>query len=546
MTWGNPHRGLVQGGALAMLGGITRSAQQPSGDGQRDSLGGTLLQRGPAAAVARAPEELVDDAARGYEWRTDAIISGGNMDLYGQTIGGFVYCAPDGSRWLIEAAHLPTVTTTQPLNLSLTAKRFGDFGPGTVETRTLTATLASIGQADADPLQSVGTLADMVVCDIKPDGSRAMIMLYLPGSVLFSWGEGQQEICRHPLGWLELTIGGGVAGLTANVSVLRTRTQTLGSQSVIFGNWSGAGSFQLAGQVTTSEDFGTHRIDTTTWAPGTGGVFNYAQQTLAENASFAGRILALWYSTVGLDEVTLELSYTASGGNQVPTETTSGRYVLRVDAGPSPTSTVLEDTLYQRVNRSGAINSSLAVRLKRNGAEIDGFTGTASNASELQRVLVDSQGGAVGAWRTETGSGTIDGQSSAIVESMPITNSTPFFDPILSGRMSPAFSGSSTNLARAAALSAAWGGEIFMTAWVRCQTTPRRYSNNLIGLAISSGPYDFTSGIYQYVYRTGAAATPAGVDNGGLVSGANGKFYGSYNPATGQVIRDQSNPVCWI
>lgn len=545
MTWGNPHRGLAQGGTLAMLGGITRSVRQPAGDGLTDAYGCTLLQRGPGAAVSRTPDELADDAARGYTWRPDALIGGGNMDLYGHTIGGYVYCSPDGSRWLIEAAQLPNVATDQPLNLTLQVRRFGDFRSPAAEPFQLTATLADMGQADADPQQSIGSAAELSVCDIRPDGSAALLMMCVPAAVLEAWREGRQDICRHPMGWLELAIVGGEDGLTATLTVVRTRIQALGSYSLALQNWSGVGSHTLAGQVTTTQGFDGYSIDTTTWVAGTGATFGYDSLTLDDRVAFNGRILALWYSPAGLVEVTISLSYSSGGGNELPTETATGQRVVRRDDGGGPV-TVLEDSLYQRIDRGGEITSSLAVQLALNGSVIDQFSGNASNASALRRVVVDSAGGPVGATRTETGSGTLDGQSSSVAQSMPADINTSFFDPLLNGRMSVRFSGSTANPARIAVLSSAWGGEIFMADWMAAQTTPRRYSNNLLALAVSSGPFDFEAGSYNYVHRTGPAANPAGTHDGGLTSGAQGRYYGSYNPATGQVMRDQDEPVCWI
>lgn len=545
MTWGNPHRGLVQGGTLTMLGGLTRSVQQPAGDGLTDAYGNTLLQRGPNAIVSRTPEELADDAARGYAWRTDAIISGGNMDLYGHTLGGYVYCAPDGSRWLIEAAQLPNVVTDQPLTLNLQARRFGDFRSPAAVPFQLTATLADMGQADADPQQSIGNQAELSVCDIRPDGSAALLMLCVPAGVLQAWGEGRQDICRHPMGWLALNIAGGVDGLTAALTVVRTRTQTLGSYSLTSDNWSGSGSYTLAGQVTTSQFFDGYRIETTTWEPGTGETFGYDSLSLDDSVAFTGRILALWYSATGLDELTLTLNYSGGGGNQVPTETATGQRRLRIEDSGGET-TELENSLYQRIDRTGSIDSSLTLALAVNGTVIDQITGSANNASALRRVLVDAQGGALSASRIETASGTLDGQSSSLVESMPMDINTAFFDPLLFGRLTFRFSGSSTNLARVAVLSTAWGGELFMAQMIAAQATPRRYSNNLLALFVSSGPFNPNTGNYDYVHRTGPAAHPGGTHAGGLASGALGRFYGSYNPATGQVIRDQDEPVCWI
>jgi|GEM_PF-3152591 len=552
MTWGNPQRGLASGGTLNMLGGITRAVRQPSAEyvsdrysyEQTDGFGHTLLQRGPSAAVARTPDELIEDAARGYDWRTDALISGADMDLYGQTIGGFVYCSPDGSRWLIESARLPYVMTEQALSLPLQVRRFGDIH-GAPDVRTLTATLADMGQADADPTQSIGDYADLSVCDIQPDGSRALLMLSVPRDVLYVWDYSWENISRQPMGWLELTISGGVAGLTAGLTVVRSRVQTLGVQTYRAHNWTGSGELKTYRETYSTEDFGTYTITTATWL--TTGIPNqylsYERLMLDDEISMVGRILALWYTAAGFDEVTCELIWIATGSHTVPVLTATGQRVVRSEKDGSG-STVLEDTLYKKTSRSGSINVTVDVRLRLNGSVIDEVSG-GSTTSLFYEHVYRNPSGLEGITRTETASGSLDGQSGSFVDS----SDDAWY--LRGANMAPFFYGD--NMAQAAVLSSNWGAELYMldsagsSVWNKTLCTPRRYSNNLISLAIRSGPYNFAvDGDYEFVHRSGPAAYPGGVHSPGLASGAEYTFYGSYNPATGEVVRDQPEPVCWI
>lgn len=541
ITWGNPYRGLCRNGSISLPNGGSRACPQPWGE-TTDDYGQTLLQRGPAAYVVRSPEEAARDTELGYTWRTDALLAGSDFELYGQVLGGYIYCAPDGSRWHI-AAMWPTAQAQQPLTLSITATRFGDFDGAMPVTQTLTATLADIGQAEPDPAKPVSANVSIAVCDLQPDGSRALLMLYVPYGVVQQWGYSNANIGKRPLGWLELTLAGDAAGLTASLAVIRTRTQTLGSAVVRQSNWSGSGQLTLADLTSTSVDMGDYTEVTYTYQAGLGETFGYDRLAADNEISLSNRILALWYAGVGFEELTLDYSWTESGGNAVPQEATSGR---RIEHHPKSGGavTVVEDSLEHTVTRSGQLDGALAITLRRGAEVVAMISGSSSNAMTLSRVLA-SPSGASQSW-TETGSGALDGVSGAITEALAFDANTPFFTYVSTSRLAPQLPEPTTNLPRLQALAGGFGAEMYMTAWQRTNVAPRRYSNNLLGLLVESGPYDFDTAVYLYARRTTAAAYPAGIDAGGLAANAGTAYYGSYNPATGEVVRDQTTPVCYV
>ncbi len=541
ITWGNPYRGLCRNGSISLPNGGSRACPQPWGE-TTDDYGQTLLQRGPAAYVVRSPEEAARDTELGYTWRTDALLAGSDFELYGQVLGGYIYCAPDGSRWHI-AAMWPTVQAQQPLTLSITATRFGEFDGAMPVTQTLTATLADIGQAEPDPAKPVSATVSIAVCDLQPDGSRALLMLYVPYGVVQQWGYSNANIGKRPLGWLELTLAGDATGLTASLAVIRTRTQTLGSAVVRQSNWSGSGQLTLADLTSTSVDMGDYTEVTYTFQAGLGETFGYDRLAADNEISLSSRILALWYAGAGFEELALDYSWTESGGNAVPQEATSGR---RIEHHPKTGGdvTVVEDSLEHTVTRTGQLTGAVTITLRRGAEVVAQISGSTSNAMTLSRVLA-SPSGASQSW-TETGSGTLDGVSGAITEARAFDANTPFFTYVSTSRLAPQLPEPTTNLPRLQALAGGFGAEMYMTAWQRTNVAPRRYSNYLLGLLVERGPYDFDAAVYRYTRRTTAAAYPAGIDTGGLAANAGPAYYGSYNPATGAVIRDQTEPVCWI
>lgn len=541
ITWGNPYRGLCRNSSIALPNGASRACPQPWGE-TTDDYGQTLLQRGPGAYVVRSPGEAARDTELGYTWRTDALLAGSDFELYGQVLGGYIYCAPDGSRWHI-AAMWPTVQAQQPLTVSITATRFGEFDGAAPVVQNLVATLADIGQAEPDPAKPVSGTVSIAVCDLQPDGSRALLMLYLPFAVLQQWGYSNANIGKRPLGWLELTLSGGAAGLSASLVVVRTRAQALGMAVIRESNWSGSGQLTLAGLSSSSVDMGDYTEVTYTYQPGLGETFGYHHLAADNEISLSSRILALWYAGAGFEELTLDYSWTETGGNAVPQESTSGQ---RVEHRPKSggTVTVVEDSLEHSVSRSGQLDGTLAITLRRGAEVVAQITGAASNVMALSRVLA-SPSGASQSW-TETGSGTLDSAAGSIAEVKNFDANTPFFTYVSTSRLAPQLPEPTTNLPRLQALAGGFGAELYMTDWQRTNVAPRRYSNNLLGLLVESGPYDFDAAVYHYTRRTTVAAYPGGSDAGGLAANAGTAYYGSYNPATGAVIRDQTEPVCWI
>lgn len=140
----------------------------------RDGLPGTHLIRVPGHVMtARTPEQLLEDAGRGHEWRCAALLSGFNHALYGQSLGDkrFLYSNAQGV-WLISVNVTSTPIigrpeSTAPLTLQLTAQRFG-----------------VVGGAD-EPVQSIGSVTAPSCLDVS-FGSTWYPTTYYPFVVIQS------------------------------------------------------------------------------------------------------------------------------------------------------------------------------------------------------------------------------------------------------------------------------------------------------------------------------------------------------------------------
>lgn len=235
---GNPYHGLVQGGSMTLPNATVKAYPQPDASWPDQAGAAHLLRRPGIPAVSRTPAQAADDTARGWQWRNVAMLSGGRQQLYGRDLGGWVYIAPDGSRWLLQFATDLESTSFNfgaPLSLLLNVSRFGDFNADGWAS-TVTLTLTDWGQQGYPALRDFPTggtptnvtAANLVLDAVTPTGSRAALCVHrrrLTSDVAYD--PTVDVAVRHALGWLEVSVS-MVGGLPVPVlSVLKTRAQTL-------------------------------------------------------------------------------------------------------------------------------------------------------------------------------------------------------------------------------------------------------------------------------------------------------------------------------
>ncbi|WP_330114927.1 hypothetical protein SA496_01270 [Pseudomonas sp. JS3066] len=207
--WGWPWHGRIDAAGLHLPNGQTKTHPLP------ERPWNTYRLRVPGTpVVTRTPEQLAADVAAGRQWWSEAILCGRFFQLYGKEMGGWIYCAPDGSRWLIRRDLAKAI-------------RFGEIGQPS-DQRTLTINNPS-DTGQATPVVDLGNGPVTALqwedpIDISADGRKAIFMLYTsdPG-----YPARERPI---PLGFLLAEVTGGLGTpFVLNVSVLRTRAQTLGA-----------------------------------------------------------------------------------------------------------------------------------------------------------------------------------------------------------------------------------------------------------------------------------------------------------------------------
>lgn len=165
-------------------------------------------------------EELAAEQALGRTWQNYSLLSGGNFMLAGRELYGWIYCAPDGARWLVKTAvtenGYASFNASGAFNMALTFTRFGEFGGEAQESGT-NVTLADHGQPvtglNGDPTNYV------FVGSISSDGSKVILNVFGMLSAPVTYG---------PQGLLLLELSGIGPDITASLSVLKTRAQMLG------------------------------------------------------------------------------------------------------------------------------------------------------------------------------------------------------------------------------------------------------------------------------------------------------------------------------
>lgn len=532
-VWGVPWHGRVQGGLLHLPNDTTRTWPQPdgtSGGSITDHAGYTFLQKLPGVAeIVRTPEEQAADEAAGMEWRDSFIVSGTDTSgsaaalqwpqIHSKKLGGWIYAAPGGGRWLVKGGGTYNFSQGGMLNIPLRLVKFGDFGGGAV-TINLTASISSAAMGQSSPSLPDSSFSAKVE-DITPAGNKAIVMLYASGKV--------------PVGFLLLTLAGlpGV-DFTAILSPLKTRTETLGVVDSVEG--------ASRAHMIAYHDFSTSIDDQcaasnfkiTTYTPTA--FVRMPEWWQAANVyvgsgenrmTLTGRVMAMWFDAeeepqpLLLDSLQ---SYVVDA--PLPTNTVSGQVVLRESCNGTGGLTWLE---YMTTTRAQAVTETVtqtmtlsfageqvtteykilrASSMESQSTDVGGAVGNVPHVSRsghsTDSRLVTIDGVAVTEYSTEQdGYSNFHFVGNAVQWTMPATNIPNLREVTVSARGSP--------------------------TW---RPTVKRWSNNLIGLRtqttdFSYGPAFSPLGIKQ-------PATPAVAGN-----------YGSLNPSTGEAIFPSATPVSW-
>ncbi len=225
-TW----HGLAEGGAHSpkiTIDGVTRAlpfnAPTVPFAGDIDSGGDThLLQVPDIGPVPFTPEELAAEAAEGRVWQNYALISGGNLDLFGKSLGGWVCIDPAGKRWLVRTSGFSSfmggeVTPGESATFHFSVVPFGYLNEPAAAAVEFETVLADVGQADIPIyVPPINSLFQLGINSISSDGRR--VIVYIRNRWNF---QGTRR--AFPIGYLLLTLSGDGPDFVPTMEVLYTR-----------------------------------------------------------------------------------------------------------------------------------------------------------------------------------------------------------------------------------------------------------------------------------------------------------------------------------
>lgn len=573
-VWGVPWHGRIEGGQLTLPNGTTKPWPQPAGvdlivAGKTlqyyENAGYTYLQRMPwAVAVPRSPEELAEDQAAGRQWPDGALISGplGSAYLHSLAAGGWIYGAPDGSRWLISGAGGDSsweATGGVAYRLGLT--RFGDFGQASTSyVTTIGLTTAQMGQPTWDTSQDTYEQRYARLESIRPDGSAAIVRLH---SVEVRLGFSGSTVSRKniALGFLQITLS-GTPGIdfAATLTVLRTAAQTAGTAMVK----QAAYSLAQFGMAITGQSVADYTVNDypacTGYLEGTetrtlvSGAGDYATESYpvtndTSETRVTGRIVDLWFTPAGeIEEVALDCAYVTRYALSAPTRSYQATYIYRSpDSAANGVCTLAGTTAWiwtdispvfrQDATESNARSSSATTTVTatlRAGARAVSLTSTILRTIDdsYSRTISDSQLAAVSGSRLESQRWDSFGWSREDSSQAVYSDNTP-----------------------GAGLDGVPIGQAQADTFAALLSGVGAYSNDVASLRLakwSNGAIGFVSTNRADEIRWSEALTP-----GGSVAGAaettpqaagawyDYRPYGAWNPLTGEAVIASATPVSW-
>ena len=175
VRWGYPWHGLCRGGSVVLPDASTRSVAQPSG-------GDVLALRVPGtAAIDLTPAEIVAEAAQGREWYDYTVMSGAAHSFYETPIGSnsWIWAKSATEKWrvVLSVATIGTVagpSTTVTINATLTeACKFTTTGAAPVtHSLSMAVTPSGTWSCGEDVLPVLNQLA---IIDVSSDGSKVIL-----------------------------------------------------------------------------------------------------------------------------------------------------------------------------------------------------------------------------------------------------------------------------------------------------------------------------------------------------------------------------------
>lgn len=231
---GDSQHGLMEAGGNWRRVGENLFPMLTGDDGYKsvyaEMRGDTHLLRVPGVApIALTPEQLAAEAGLGNVWQDYTLLAGRGLCAHGRIVGAPIYIDTAGAPWLVMGAKaLANVTLGAPFSASLTIKPYGRIGEEPVPGRLVTVSLPAAGLGLPSTLPSHLTGVTTFIPELQSISTTGAEVIYalIPrfGQYPWEWKYGK------PAAFWRLAMSGGGADVTAQLSVLRTLEQTVGSR----------------------------------------------------------------------------------------------------------------------------------------------------------------------------------------------------------------------------------------------------------------------------------------------------------------------------
>lgn len=398
--WGCPWHGLMDALPLTVRVG-TASYSLPSGYGAWlasdfsypwTDYGDTHLVKVPGIAELDIdPDDRAAQHALGRAWQNYALLTGAAPLLHGVAVNGWHYIDSTGRPWIVRQASGPSLTRygnidqTGALNVVLHLRPYGMRGP-TADPVIVSATLADIGQANPDGVTvERGSTLHLRLTALSSDGHDAIIAVY-PSPISAIWNYDPRDL---PYGWLRLRMADDAGVFTAQLEVLYTRTEALGTRSDVVPPGVSTDRLELLldGECTVTRDalgavvsvdgswaYAGTRLKPTTDFPfhgssrNPGGAFSFFEpySGRVQRSETIGRVVGVAFDA---DELVTITADTVSEEVQSRGYSVEGAGAFSV----SGLSATVSGSVTLTITHTDAATNSVGLVLRRNGAPIDEY-----------------------------------------------------------------------------------------------------------------------------------------------------------------------------
>lgn len=555
---GCPFHGLVEAGKLTLPNNEEIDYPQPGGGDYDYNPGDTLRIAVPGAPGAnRTAEQQATDAANGWQWWDQAILGGQDRILHGQALGAgsWIYVDAAGTRWLVKGSAFGGWFNLQAAHqFDVQIHRFGEFGAD-AEEYTVSATLSDWQQSSPN-LGSQYNWALLSVVDTTPSGDRAIVMI----SSYAEWPFGAVDhLHAQSLGYLLVEISGAGESTSMSITVLRSRSQTLGEYSEDALELNEAyykaclenevSVVQVGGYPSCTGSRTTTRTPTVgAWladdpqdsesmndcTSNAHGIVRTRTEAAYWRQAVQGKIMAMWFGPGGAPtECLLDIVIELNTDIPFPQIETSGARIERQNYdGQSGESCRIDSTdLLQAdrlwtVTRNGHAETTATYRLRTPTHQVE----------FVARYEADER------YELQTGdmgyeeSRFIDDHWDMAGETAGGTTDVLAHSPLWSG-----VSYSPWSMTMQSAQHPEWGCEwqFLSTADFTYILSPVRWSSTLLGFLVHRDDFSHPQFTYVNAFHPGGGHIEQKVFT-------DPRYYGSYNPVTGAVEFARETPVCWV